>query len=122
MMLSCTCSEYDGDAEWYYSEPQDFTKLETKRSRKCRSCKKKIEVGAVSIAFDRYRSPRHEIEERIWGDEVSLADWYLCEECGEIFFNLSAAGYCIKLGDDMRLCLAEYHEISGFKGGLNENA
>lgn len=66
------------------------------------------------MAFERYRSPLSDIEERIQGDEVSLADWYLCESCGEIFLNLNAIGYCYYLGDDIRENLKEYWDLTGF--------
>ena len=35
-MSELTCNmDADGDYDWYYDQPDDFTALDTKRSRKC---------------------------------------------------------------------------------------
>jgi len=73
-----------------------------------------IEIGNLCLAFERYRSPLSDIEERIFGDEVRLVDWYLCESCGEIFLNLNALEYCYYLGDDLRENLQDYWDLTGF--------
>jgi predicted RNA-binding Zn-ribbon protein involved in translation (DUF1610 family) len=114
MSISCDCY-YDGDKyDGYYYVPDDFTTLETKRRKKCISCKRLMNDGDVCVKFHCARAARCEYEENRFGEEVQLAPVYMCEECGEIFLNLSAYGYCIELGDDMRECLQEHWEATGF--------
>lgn len=120
MSLSCSCNEYDGDGwSWGWTFHDDFTELKTKYRRRCCSCGKKINVGDQCLMFGRFRGARDEVELNIYGedyDAVDLASWYMCEECGEIFLNLDALGYCIALGDDnMHDLLEEYHELTGWK-------
>lgn len=112
-MLSCSCDLESDD--WYYYSPDDFSIFEKKRRKRCCSCNGLINIGSQCVRFMRYREPITEIEERIEGDEVSLASWYMCEWCGEMYFNLDAVGYCIYLGDSMKEMLEDYWEITGFK-------
>ncbi len=111
-MLSCSCDS-DGDG-WWYLPPNDFTTLNTARRRRCCSCHKLIDTGAVCVELDRQHSPRTDIEERIWGDEVQLASWWLCEWCGEMLFNFDALGFCYYAGDSMEENLKEYWDLTGF--------
>jgi hypothetical protein len=113
VMLSCTC--YDGYGDWWYLPPNDFTVFHGKRRKRCCSCGKLIEIGSQCAALDRYRFSKSYVEENIYGDEVPLAYWYLCEPCAEIFFNLNEVGYCYYAGDDLREYLREYWERTGFK-------
>ena len=99
MGLSCSTYDYDGDG-WYYYSPDDYSTLDTKRSRKCCSCKKTLRPGDMVVRFDRYRGPLSDIEQDIAGDEIVLAPWWMCEPCGDQFFNLDALGFCIMLGDE----------------------
>lgn len=110
-MLSCSCGEWDGEGVAWYS-PQDFSTLQTKKRKRCQSCKQLIDIGSVCIEFERFCYPRTEVEERICGQgtEISLASQYYCEWCGEMYFNFSELGFCISLGDDMRELLKEYKE------------
>ena len=112
-MLSCECN-WDWES-WYYWEPNDFTVLDTNRRKRCCSCNELIDIGSVCVRLDRNRYPLTEIEERIVGDEVHLAPWWLCEWCGEMYFNFSELGYCYWAGDDLRETLEEYQEMTGFK-------
>ena len=114
-MLSCSCVYDDIDYSWYYYPPSGFSVFARKRRKRCCSCCQPVEVGAVCVSFARNRWPRSDIEEKIYGDEVSLAPFFMCENCGEIYFNLSEIGYCIPLGDDMRNLLSEYWDMTGFK-------
>ena len=113
-MLSCDCSEYDGDG-WYYYHPNGFDTFSRDRRKRCCSCDHLLQSGDICIKFPRRRASRSDVEERIRGDEVTLASWYMCEWCGEMFFNLTALGYCINLGDSMKETLEDYWELTGFK-------
>ena len=114
-MLSCSC-DFDGDGDsWYYYPPNDFSLFDRKRCERCCSCGKLIDIGAQCVEFDRHRPPLSDIDERINGDEVPLASWYMCEWCGEMYFNLESLGYCILLGDSMKENLEDYWDITGFK-------
>ncbi len=112
-MLSCSCDiNFDS---WYYMPPDfHFKTLIHKRRKRCCSCENLIEINALCVEFDRYRPPISDIEERICGDEVGLASWFMCEPCGEIYYNLNDIRYCMYLGDDMRDNLKNYWEITGF--------
>lgn len=108
MSLSCDCNYDDAWYEWYAN---GFHPLQTQRRRRCKSCKRLIDIGADCMQFHRSRDSRTEIEERIYGDngsDVPMASWYLCEECGEIYKMLSDLGFCMNLGEDMRENLKEY--------------
>ena len=110
-MLSCDCG---ASFEYYYEPPDNLKPFDKPRRKRCRSCKELINIGSDCLEFIRYREPRTDIEEKIHGDTVYLADEYMCEPCGEIFLNLTDIGYCIYLGDDMRENLEDYWELTGF--------
>lgn len=114
MGLSCSCLEdYDGEG-WTYYTPSDYTTLETKYRKRCCSCKKLIDKESVVAKFIRSRMPQDDIEERIHGDEVCISDWYMCEQCADIFFSLDELGFCIMLGEEsMRELAKEYAENYG---------
>ena len=112
-MLSCSC-DFDSDG-WYYYPPNDFSIFSHNRRKRCCSCGCLIDIGAQCVEFKRCRPAITEIEERIYGDEINLASWFMCEWCGEMFFNLEALGYCINLGDSMKENLKDYWEMTGFK-------
>ena len=108
MSLSCGC-DYDGDFEWYYY-PGVFKTLDTKNARRCKACKTPIKVGVGAYEFPRYRTPQEgSIEERVYGDEVPMAYWYLCERCGDIYSSLTELGFCVDLTESMDAQLAEYY-------------
>lgn len=106
MSISCGC-DYD-DFTWHYTAPEDFSTLKTKRFRKCCSCGCRLEPGDTVAEFERDRPPSSEVEERIYGDEVPMAPWFMCEECGGLFMALAEQGYCIALskGENMRSLVA----------------
>ena len=39
----------------------------------------------------------------------------MCEDCGGIFLNLTAIGYCITIGGHMKEVLQDYWDITGFE-------
>ena len=114
-MLSCSCPEWDGEYGTYcYFIPNDFSKFELKRRKRCKSCGDLINIGSDCIEFERIRSPYSEIEERINGEEIPAASFFWCEKCAEIFFNLTAIGYCLTPTDCAIETLEEYWELTGF--------
>lgn len=117
MPLSCSCGEWDGDG-WAYWTPRDFTTLKTSKRKRCCSCKELINIGADCVEFERFRYPITEVECRIVGDwdiEVELASYWMCGNCGGLFLNLEALGYCIDIEENMRELLKEYWLITGFE-------
>ncbi len=101
MSLFCD-SGYEGDdVAWWWYKPKDEAPLATKRSRKCCSCGERIAVGSVARKIRRFRSPTEFEETRgLYGDEVPMPDWYLCETCGDIADSLAEVGFCYTLGDE----------------------
>ena len=120
-MLSCSCNYDDDSGGWYYYSPHGFSTFRLKRRRRCCSCNDLINIGNLCVIFDRYRNIMSDIEERIYGDEVPLADFFMCEVCGEIYFNLSEIGYCITLENNMQDLLSEYREMTGFRKDSTTN-
>ena len=113
MSLSCSCDDSDGDG-WWYEGPTDYLRLDTKRSRKCCSCKARIAVGELAIKFRRWRTPDEEsVAYRIHGDEEGLASWWMCEACADQYFNLTELGFCIIHGSQsMDSLRREYVEMN----------
>lgn len=109
MGLSCDV-DYDGcDYEWWWECNFEYYPLSTKRSRKCCSCKEKISIGDDAMIVHRHHSPQNDIEERIYGDEVPRATWYLCEKCGDLALSLNELKFCFTLGDEsLKKQIADY--------------
>lgn len=109
MSLSCSCNEWDGEGEghWY---PEDYSVLDTKRRQRCPSCNALINVGALCAKFHRFRGPKTEVEERIYGEEIPLAAKYICETCADLYFSLKELGYCPGWWEEMRELAQEYAE------------
>lgn len=116
MSLSCTYGDYD-ECAWYFANPSDFSKLETKRSRKCCSCGTKIKPGNDCLVFPRWRVADTEIEERIYGDcgEIPLASWHMCEECGGVYLSVTELGMCFDLDGDIREQVREMNHDGGLR-------
>jgi len=113
MGLSCSCG---GDFDWYYDIPDDFSVLKTKRSRKCCSCGSRIAIGDTVLPFTRWRPPSERcnyIEESIYGDEVPLATWYMCETCGGLFLAIQERGMCCDIEENMSAQIKEYVSNEG---------
>lgn len=110
MSLFCGIDgDHDG-ADWWWYQPEGEVPLATNRSRKCCSCGEKISVGETARKIRRYR-PSTEFEEMrgIACDEVPLADWYLCETCGDLADSISELGFCYSLdGESLQDQIAEY--------------
>ena len=78
-MLSCEWRL--GDSPWYYHPPKDFSIFNRTPRKRCCSYKELINLGKYCLEFNRYRSSLSGIEEKIKGDEVRLASWFMCEKC-----------------------------------------
>lgn len=115
MPLSCTCYDND-DADWYWWKPDDFSKFNASKRKRCCSCNALISIGDDCLEFTRTRLPKNDIEERIYGDgieAVPLSPWYMCESCGEQYLNLTEYGYCVDINDNMHDLLAEHRNMHG---------
>jgi hypothetical protein len=110
MSISCQC-DYDSDgADWFYDGIDDDAPLNTKRSRLCCSCHGKIKPGETARMIKRYRPPSDRcnyIEESIYGDEVPLANWYLCETCGDLVHALEERGLCFSINGNIQQQIKE---------------
>lgn len=111
MTLSCECGDWDGEEWWWGAD--DYSTLDTKRRRRCISCKDMIAVGAVVAKFNRGRAQLSDVEESIYGrdEEVPLAPWFMCERCADLYFSLTELGYCVQLDEDMRRTVKEYAQM-----------
>lgn len=109
------CNYEDDDLDNYFFHNDKFSKLETTKRKRCCSCNSLINIGDTIISFKRARKAITDIEEKIYGDEVSLANHYMCEKCSEIYLNLTDIGYNIHIDQNMNECLNEYHILTGFK-------
>ena len=105
MGLSCEC---DDDYDYYYDAPEDYVELDTSKRKRCMSCNQLNDIGSTVVKFPIWRKPNNDIEERIHGDEIPLANKYMCEECGDIYFSLVELGFCVNTGFPMKELLAEY--------------
>lgn len=112
-MLSCGC-DFDGDCDWWWMPPDNFTPYKGKRRKRCRSCGELTEIGDEHVEVDRFRNPEWEIEESMYSDGVPLASYHYCERCGEILLALIAYGYCPDMTEDMRSQLREHWKLAGF--------
>lgn len=112
MSLFCDAGGPDTDgADWWWYQPADEAPLATKRSRKCCSCGAKVGVGDTARKIERYRPATGWEEMRRLGDEVALADWYLCESCGDLADSIAELGFCYNLGgESLQQQIAEYRE------------
>ena len=111
MGLSCGCPDWDGEGPGYYLPEEPIT-LQTKKRKRCISCKELISVGSPTYKFQRFRYPETDIEIRIYGNgtEIDLAPHYMCEKCGDQYMNLDALGYCVNPYENMFELLKEYAE------------
>ncbi len=108
MSLSCSC-DFD-DFEWYFIVEEDYSELKTSRRKRCQSCGELISLGATVLKLDCCRKPTSDIEERIHGDEVPLANRYLCEECADLYFSVKDMNICVTFDNDksIREMLEDY--------------
>ena len=114
MSLSCSCEFDDPSAyNWYWVGHSNFKLMGVRNKRKrCCSCEKLINSNEEVMEFYRYRVTRNDIEERIHGEEVSLANSFMCEECSGLFLALDELGYgCLDISQPMTGYIEEYNEM-----------
>ena len=112
MSLSCSC-DFDGDYDWYFYAPDDYSTLETSHRKRCSSCNTLVDIGSTIARFECYRQPKWEVEISIYGEdgEIPIADKILCEECADIYFSLYELGFeCISPTENMRGLAIEHKE------------
>lgn len=102
MSISCYCDADYTDFSWWWYGPgdDDFDTLVAKRARRCVSCNARIAPGDTCVRVPREREANSAVEERIHGDAVPLAPWYLCETCGGLAMALYEHHLCYDLGPD----------------------
>lgn len=106
MSISCSCDTYDAD--WMWQDAKDFSIMpKRKRRKRCYSCKKFLNEGDTVLEIFRIGWGKY-------GEERECASIFMCEDCGEILLNLSAAGLCVYLDGDLHKDLEAYHEMTGF--------
>lgn len=114
MPLTCGCNDDLEPGYLVCSDVSDFEPLRASKRKRCRSCKELINIGDFAVRFSIWKVPESEIEINIYGEdrEVPQAPRYLCEKCGEIYYNLESVGFeCIWPDENMRELLKEYQSV-----------
>lgn len=109
MPLSCWCGD-DENWTWFYQRPSGYTAYPILRRRKRCSCGVLIKPVEQAALFECSRLPVSDIEERIYGEgeEVPIADKWLCECCADLYFSFVELGYCVGLDENMLELAEEY--------------
>lgn len=114
--MPLACGYPDCDYEWYYVPPHDYSialRTRSGRRKKC-SCGAFINPGELCAEFDCSRDSRNDIEERIYGDEVPLANKFLCERCADLYFSLQELGFNqVSPEENMVELVEEYAAVYG---------
>lgn len=111
MGLTCGC-DFDPEPGMTFAyTPDKHETLDTTRRQRCMSCNNLIDIGATAARIKRYKVAETEIEYKIYGEEVPLADKWFCEECADLCFSLVELGYCVNPHDNMHELVADYAEI-----------
>lgn len=116
MSLSCRCDfEFD-----YWAEPDTDFSISSEACR-CHSCGQRIKAGDTVLKFTCWREADDDSDDPLDVEaiengsyQVDYPDEFHCERCGEIYMNLSDAGYCLSSGDHMPSLLKEYQALTGF--------
>jgi hypothetical protein len=109
--LSCDCDFDPYDCAWYWYE-MDLMDMEAfARRKRCKCCGELINPGEEVFRFLRYRVPRSDIEESIYGDEVPLAPGYTCEICSGLITAVRDLGFCWDFGESLKSQIADYREM-----------
>lgn len=111
MPLTCGCDHEPEPGMKMHYPGEDFERLGTSKRKRCWSCKRLISINDFVVRFSRVKIPSHVVEIAIYGEdgEIPIAPRYLCEQCGEIYLNLSAVGFdCITPYENMTELLKQY--------------
>lgn len=101
MPLSCECPDSD-HYDWYYEYPDGYIAhpITFMRGRRCHSCDcVMIRPGDLCVEFKCTKGDEN---------ETPLASKWLCERCGDMWFNLNGLGFCPTINDSMPQLHAEY--------------
>ena len=117
MTISCAV-DCDG-AAWWWSANMRLLPYDKNRGKRCCSCGDMVCRGAQYIQVERWRECVSDIEQRIYGDEVPLASWVICESCAPIFVKLHEMNVDVYLGDsNLHDILVEFEAIYGPSDGF----
>ncbi|MDD2748656.1 hypothetical protein [Acidithiobacillus thiooxidans] len=117
MTISCAI-ECDG-AAWWWNANMRLLPYDKKKGKRCCSCGDMVQHGAKYIQVERWRDCANEVEERIYGDEVPLASWVVCESCAPIFVKLHEMNVDVDLGNsNFHDLLGEFESIYGPSDGF----
>lgn len=110
MSITCSCDYDSENAAWYYIRSNDLHPLATKRGRSCRSCGERINPGDMCNEITRWRQPRTDMEDRIYGEggEIGLASWYFCPHCASLASIIDEQGACFDIGENIERQLIEH--------------
>ncbi|MBU2844033.1 hypothetical protein [Acidithiobacillus thiooxidans] len=112
MTISCAI-ECDG-AAWWWSANMRLLPYDKNRGKRCCSCGDMVRRGAKYIQVERWRDNANEVEERIYGDEVPLASWVVCESCAPIFVKFYNMNVDLGLGvTNLDNLLGEFETLYG---------
>ena len=105
--MTLSCDYGDGDGDWWYYGPDDYTTMPQFRARKrCCSCRDLIDAGTTAARFECYK--------RAGDGEVAMADRWMCERCADLYFSLNELGYCYYMDEDIRAVAREYAEEAAY--------
>ena len=112
MPLTCYCD--DGEFDWYYRRPNDYSEMpERKRRTRCSSCGSLLNAKDTVTEFECYREPSSDVEYEIYDDQVPLASKWLCETCSDLWFSLDDLGFkCVAPDEPIRDLVREYAELN----------
>lgn len=118
MALSCDTYFDDGECDWYWYWPSDFTTTSVGRRKRCRSCKQLIGICEDAVEIPRYRYAQSEFEMNFYGEgcEIDMASWWMCEDCGGLMLSLLEHGYALSIDDDMRVLAKEHAALVRIAG------
>ena len=108
MSVNCWC--YTDDAEYWFCHTGEFDVLETSRRKRCHACRVLIDIGADCGILSCTRAPLSDIDEAIHGDEIPMANKYLCEECYGLLLSVEEYGGCVMLekGEPLKDAVREW--------------
>lgn len=109
MSLSCSCDSGD-DYDQFYMVDNNFSVLNTKRGRKCSSCRTRLVPGDKVLRINVFRHPNCDIEDSIYGEggEVQLRTRYHCADCGAISLAVSMRNMCMEIDENIHRQFDEF--------------